>query len=95
MNIGELSQTLATDATTLNRNIEVLIKYGLVEDAKNGEDERVRNVQATPTGKTKYEEALPLWQQAQSAVLENVGQDKWVEMMHQLQKVEGTWTGKV
>jgi len=87
-NIGQLSQALATDGTTLTRNLDVLVKRGLVEAAGNHEDERVRMVQASQAGEKLYRDALPLWQTAQRHMLDVVGESRWQEMAGLLQLVE-------
>ncbi len=86
--IGALSDLLATDATTLNRNLEVLERRGLVEDGEVGDDERVRGVQITSLGKTTLRDAAPLWQEAQRTVLDALGDNQWKSMMTKLKRIE-------
>ena len=87
-NIGQLSAALATDGTTLTRNIEVLVKRGLVEDANFEDDERVRVVRATQAGKALYQQALPLWRETQTKMMQVLGEDRWQDMAGLLQEVE-------
>ncbi|MEE8153176.1 MAG: MarR family winged helix-turn-helix transcriptional regulator, partial [candidate division NC10 bacterium] len=54
--IGDLSEALAVDGTTLTRNLEVLVRRGLVENIA-ADDARVRNVRLTDLGKETFEEA--------------------------------------
>ena len=79
MNIGTLSELLATDGTTLTRNLEVLVRRGLVADVVT-EDARVRIVQLSDQGRAKYEEAVPLWLAAQQKVLDGLSHKRWTEM---------------
>ncbi|MGI9352553.1 MAG: MarR family winged helix-turn-helix transcriptional regulator [Rhizobiaceae bacterium] len=88
LSIGELSEALATDGTTLNRNIDVMIKYGFVENTDGGDDERVRRVQATPSGKLKYQEALPFWNMAQENMIQILGADNWARILTDLKRIE-------
>ncbi len=85
--IGELADLMATDGTTLTRNLEVLARRGLVEDVA-ADDARVRVVAITDLGKKTYVAALPLWREAQKQVLEAVGSKRWTEMRVELDKIE-------
>ncbi len=87
MNIGDLSELLATDGTTLTRNLEVLARRGLIEDGVAA-DARIRIVQASDRGRAKYEAALPLWRTAQQQVLAGLHQDQWIEMVEVLRQIE-------
>ena len=89
--IGELSERLATDGTTLTRNLEVLVRRGLVEDVA-ADDARVRVIRLTKLGKKTYDAALPLWCEAQKHVLGAVGSKRWTEMRVELDKVEAACT---
>ena len=85
--IGELSDRLATDGTTLTRNIEVLVRSGFIEDVTT-DDARVRVIQLTELGKKTYDAALPLWREAQKHVLAAVGSTGWTEMRAELDRIE-------
>ena len=63
--VGELSDRLATDGTTLTRNLEVLVRKGLIENVA-ADDGRMRVVRTTKNGKKTYLEALSLWREAQN-----------------------------
>lgn len=90
--IGDLSEELATDGTTLTRNLEVLVRRGLVENIE-ADDGRVRNVRLTGLGKKTYEEALPLWRAAQQHVLKALEAKRWTGMRAQLRRIETACTG--
>ena len=90
--IGDLSEKLAIDGTTLTRNPEVLVRRGLIENI-SAEDARVRNVRLTGLGQETYEGALPLWRQAQKLLLEAIDPDRWGEMAAQLARIEGACDG--
>ncbi len=87
-NIGQLSHALVTDGTTLTRNLEVLSKRGLIEDARYHEDERVRIVKTSPQGEAIYRQALPLWQTTQQEMLDVFGRERWADLADMLQLVE-------
>ena len=85
--IGELAVQMATDATTLTRNLDVLVRRDLIENVA-AEDGRVRRVRLTSMGQETLEEALPLWRAAQSKTLESVGSGTWQETRKILAEIE-------
>lgn len=85
--IGALSGELATDSTTLTRNLDVLSRRGLVEDIPM-EDGRVRAVRLTAEGQRVFEKALPLWRAMQAELLDVLAGDRWPEMMSELAEIE-------
>ncbi len=90
--IGDLSEELAIDGTTLTRNLEILVRRGLVENIA-AEDARVRNVRLTGLGKETYEEAVPLWREAQQHLLEALEPKRWTGMRAQLRQIEDACAG--
>jgi DNA-binding MarR family transcriptional regulator len=62
--ITELSAIMATDRTTLGRNLKLLEQDGLLR-YRPGPDRRERLVELTAAGRKKLEAAHPLWQEAQ------------------------------
>ncbi|MCP4328377.1 MAG: winged helix-turn-helix transcriptional regulator [Alphaproteobacteria bacterium] len=85
--IGELSEKLATDATTLTRNLKVLVGRGLIESVA-ADDARVHVIRVTELGKKTYLAALPLWRGAQKHMLDAIGSKRWAEMRAELDKIE-------
>jgi DNA-binding MarR family transcriptional regulator len=67
VSIGRLSDLLATDRTTLTRNLRPLLQGGLIERAPSG-DKRRHELLATPTGRALFKRALPLWAAAEQEV---------------------------
>ena len=86
--IGDLSEDLAIDSTTLTRNLEILVRGGLVENLV-ADDARVREVRLTNLGKKTFEKATPLWRKAQQHVLETLEPKRWIGMRTQLREIEG------
>lgn len=72
VSMGRLSELLATDRTTLTRNLTPLLADGLVERAVSG-DRRRHDVVATPAGRALFKRALPLWSQAEAEVRAAMG----------------------
>lgn len=84
--ISRLSEFLVMDRTTLARNLKPLEKQGLIKIV-SGEDQRTRIVTLTEEGKNRFSVALPLWENAQSEILDKFGKDSWMLLMSDLQKV--------
>jgi DNA-binding MarR family transcriptional regulator len=84
--LTRLARFLGTERTTLSRNLSLLESRGLVS-IETGSDKRERRITITRKGIALLERTLPLWQEAQSEVVESVGQEKWEEMLTGLQKV--------
>ena len=72
VSIGRLSDLLATDRTTLTRNLRPLLQDGLVERAASG-DRRRHELVATPAGRALFKQALPLWAEAEQEVRDDLG----------------------
>ena len=70
--IGQLSELLSTDRTTLSRNLSPLLKQALVERAASG-DRRRHELVATPAGRALFRRALPLWAAAEEEVRAAMG----------------------
>lgn len=73
---ADLADILAMDRTTLIRNLRPLESRGLVSTdtaSKRG----VKTLTLTAAGDRVLGLALPLWQQAQSQIIEALGQDRW------------------
>ena len=67
-----LAEDTVLDRTTLARNLEVLVRDGLVQ-IRTGADARVREVAITRAGSARIDEAFPLWQRAQRAMTKRLG----------------------
>jgi DNA-binding MarR family transcriptional regulator len=85
--ITQLAQELFTDQTTITRNIKLLEKRGLVT-SNPGEDRRVKLVSLTDEGQIALEQALPLWEQAQTEAIQRFGQQKWQTLLSLLSEVK-------
>ena len=63
--------TTLTDQTTLSRTVAKLKKARLVR-VRAGRDGRVKLLSLTPTGRDRFREAMPLWEDAQRRAAELV-----------------------
>lgn len=68
----ELARRMGLDASTLTRNLRVLIAQGWVRQDP-GPDARSRLIRLTAAGRTKRAEALRHWKRAQLALNERLG----------------------
>ncbi len=80
--ISELASIMRIDRTTLNRNMKPLIELGLIE-VNPGIDPRSKQVSLTKAGKSKVANVTVLWNQAQAALKEYLG-DTGVEEYNNL-----------
>jgi DNA-binding MarR family transcriptional regulator len=72
VSIGQLSELLATDRTTLTRNLRPLLGNAMVERAASG-DRRRHELVATPAGRALFKRAIPLWANAEQEVRNAMG----------------------
>jgi DNA-binding MarR family transcriptional regulator len=87
--ITQLADLLLLNRTTLNRNLKPLERQGLIRTSP-GEDHRTRILQLTREGRSILQQALPLWLEAQSSVVETLGIriQRLSEDLSQLEKLE-------
>ena len=81
--VTRLAEHLALDRTTLTRNLKVLADQGLVEIFA-GEDRRERVVRLTDVGQAAIERATPVWREAQDALIDRFGEDRWRRMIEDM-----------
>ena len=66
--IGEVSDLLAMDRTTLTANLKPLERRGLVAITVDEEDKRSRRMALTPAGLSLLARAVPIWVRTEAAV---------------------------
>ena len=81
--ISELAGELGMDRTTLTRSLSVLEREGLI-NISSGKDQRTRIVTITPKGRTSMGKAIPLWNEVQRKVKQEMGENSWRELMQNL-----------
>jgi DNA-binding MarR family transcriptional regulator len=86
VNVNRLAVLLCMDRTTLTRNLEPLTRQGFVR-SEEGEDRRVRLIMLTAEGQTALTRALPCWQQAQSRIVQGLGQERFHALLAELSTV--------
>ena len=81
--ITELAEKQGMDRTTLTRNLSVLVKQGYVK-ITSGNDQRTRIVTATHKGRSAVAKAIPLWNDVQFKVKQEMGENSWHDLMQNL-----------
>ena len=71
--LGVLAERVGMDPTTLNRSLKPLQASGLVADAPEPADRRIRGLAITEAGRTRLDGAVPLWREARTKVEAAVG----------------------
>ncbi len=90
--LGHLAARLAIDRTTLAREVEPLVRVGLVAEAR-GEDRRRRVLSLTPDGLSRLESAQPAWRAAQRSVKEQLGRERTDGLLEELRALLGAVRG--
>jgi len=73
--IGALADRLGMHPTTLNRDLKPLRAQGLVADAIDASDRRVRALTITGKGRARLRKAVPFWRAAQKRLEAALGAD--------------------
>lgn len=81
--ISHLAKELGLDRTTLTRNLDVLERHGFIK-ISSGEDSRTRIVTITHKGRTTVAKAIPLWNDVQRKVKQQMGETLWNQLMDNL-----------
>ncbi|WP_247077085.1 MarR family winged helix-turn-helix transcriptional regulator [Pseudohalocynthiibacter sp. F2068] len=84
--IAELAKLLATDRTTLTRNLKPLLDRDLLKTV-SGSDARRRPVALTPKGAETLRQVVPLWEAVQAEVTHKFGQPRWENMIRDLNQI--------
>jgi DNA-binding MarR family transcriptional regulator len=73
--MGALAELVGMDPTTLNRSLKPLAAQGLVADAADPNDRRVRAIAVTQEGRRRLAAAVPPWRNAQAQLEARLGKD--------------------
>ncbi len=85
--ISALAEALGLDRSTLGRNLRVVEGRGLVR-LGDGADQRSRRVALTAAGAHVLARGAPLWEQAQQALAQRLGEDQRAALMCLLDDLE-------
>ena len=78
--IGAIAEWLGMDPTTLNRNLKPLLAKGMVKNAIDPADGRIRIVRVTEKGLGTLRDSLPRWRDAQADVEKAIGSKSTSEL---------------
>jgi DNA-binding MarR family transcriptional regulator len=73
VSLGALAQRVGRHASTVTRDLQPLVKAGLVTLAGDANDRRVRTARLTAKGTAQLQKAFPLWREAQARVRGTLG----------------------
>jgi DNA-binding MarR family transcriptional regulator len=76
ISITSLAKNIGMDRSTLTRNLRPLESEGLIVVGLEGW-RRSRGLQITKKGRSRLQEALPLWKKAQQRLLRKLGDRRW------------------
>lgn len=85
--ISTLAHDLAMDRTTVTANLKPLERRGLLAIEVDARGRRVRRAVLTGTGRALLNDALPLWQAAQAACSERLGEDERTALLASMRAV--------
>jgi len=81
--ISDLAEKQGMDRSTLTRNLSVLEREGYIR-ISTGNDHRTRIVVITNKGRNAVARAIPLWNDVQRTVKQQMGENSWRELMQNL-----------
>jgi DNA-binding MarR family transcriptional regulator len=77
---GQLGAMLAMDSTTLTRTLEIMGRQGWIAE-RRGEDRRERWLRLAKAGETQLNRVLPVWENVQSRLRSQVGEQAWKNLL--------------
>lgn len=84
--MAELGEVLGMERTTVLRNLRPLQRDGLVV-IEGGDHGRAAEIALTAAGRRQIEKLAPAWEAAQRRVVEVLGEERWSELIRDLDKV--------
>jgi len=88
---GKLGEMLAMDSTSLTRTLAVMRKKGNEWIAeRRGEDRRERWLRLSAAGVKQLRRAEPVWEEVQSQMKQELGEEDWNQLMQLTYRVTET-----
>ncbi|HLN47764.1 MAG TPA: MarR family winged helix-turn-helix transcriptional regulator [Magnetospirillaceae bacterium] len=78
--VSSLAQHLAMDRSTVTRNIQPLVRRGLVA-VRRGRDARRRDISLTAAGLRKLKAAMPVWRKTQQRTVSAIGRARYITLL--------------
>ena len=79
LSVSTLGRDMGLDRTSITRALAPMERDGLIH-SRPGADKRIRIVSVTNKGRKLVEDAAPKWRQAQEALMQTIGEDRWRAM---------------
>jgi DNA-binding MarR family transcriptional regulator len=89
LSITDLARRLALERSTCSRELQPLVRAGLV-DLEPGGDRRRRVAGLSPAGRALLAEARPRWRRAQEQVIERFGNAETETLLTALRRLRAT-----
>ncbi len=89
---NQLGKMLAMDSTTLTRTLRIMTREGWIAE-RPGDDRRERRLRLAKEGKAQFNRALPAWEEVQSRLRRQLGEQTWnnlQELTHQVTELVTT-----
>ena len=84
--LTEMASTLVMDRTTLTRNLKPLEKLGFIQTTEP-RDKRSKAYALTEKGKETLEKGIPLWNQAQTRIQSDLGDERFGRILQDLDAI--------
>lgn len=79
-----LAKGFGMDISTMNRNVQPMVKRGLVVVTPDKQDQRIKRMEATDEGHDLFRAAMPHWAEVQRSLLGALGEGEWPKMKEAL-----------
>jgi DNA-binding MarR family transcriptional regulator len=79
--VPRLARKLVMDPSTVTRNLQPLVKRGLLALVAG---DRHQTFRLTPLGRQTLQRAVPLWERTQNAFVDRIGVQRWQTMLRDL-----------
>ena len=81
--VPQIARRLVMDRSTLTRNLKPLVKRGFIK-VDSSKERRSQLLTLTPRGRKAVEDAVPLWNRAQTRFVQQLGQKRWRNLRENL-----------
>lgn len=89
ISVSELGKLLVMDQTTVTKNLRVLEKSGYIHLEPEVTDHRIKRIQVADIGRSKMDEARPLWEKAQLEMEQILGGKSIERLLGSFKKLAG------
>ena len=89
--VPRLARKLVMDPSTVTRNLQPLVKRGLLASLAGDRNQTFR---LTARGRETLERAVPLWERTQTAFVERLGAERWQAMLRDLSEAVSIARGR-